>query len=224
MERYQRHLFHQIGRNGKRLSFGNQHSRLTSLRSWFKWLARQRTILHNPASELELPKLGHRLPKHILSAAEVEAVLNVPDMTQPLGIRDRAILETFYSTGIRRFELIGLRIDAIDAERGVLTVRQGKGRKDRVVPIGDRALAWIEKYRLDVRPKLLVDPSEAALFLTRMGEPFSETGMSVLVRDYVDRAETGQDRQLPPVSPRNGHIDARKWVPTSAIFRPFWGT
>ena len=192
LERYQRHLFHQTDRAGKRLSFGNQHSRLTSLRAWFKWLARQRAVLHNPASELELPRLGHRLPKHVLSIAEIETVINGADITSPLGIRDRAILETFYSTGIRRLELIGIRLEAIDAERGVLTVRQGKGKKDRIVPIGDRALAWIEKYRLEVRPTLLVDPAELTLFLTRMAEPFSETGMSVLVGDYVDRAKLGK--------------------------------
>ena len=189
LERYQRFLFHQTGRDGKRLSFGNQHNRLTSLRAWFKWLARQRAILHNPASELELPRLGHRLPKHVLSQAEVETVINGTDTTSPFGIRDRAVLETFYSTGIRRLELIGLRMEAIDDERGVLTVRQGKGKKDRVVPIGDRAVAWIDKYVREVRPTLCANPNEATLFLTKFGEPFSASSLSILVRDYVDRAE-----------------------------------
>jgi integrase/recombinase XerD len=192
LERYQRHLSHRIGRNDKPLTFGNQHSRLTSLRAWFKWLARQRVILHNPASEIELPRIGHRLPKHVLSESDVETVMSIPDIAKPKGIRDRAILETFYSTGIRRFELVGLRVDAIDNERGVLTVRQGKGKKDRVVPIGDRALAWLEKYRISVRPTYCIDPNEPALFLTRMGEPFSESAMSALVHTYIARANTGK--------------------------------
>ena len=177
--------------------------RLTSLRAWFKWLTRQRVILHNPASGLELPRIGHRLPKHVLSESDVEAVLSVPDIEKPLGIRDRAILETSYSTGIRRFELVGLRVDAVDSERGVLTVRQGKGKKDRVVPIGDRALGWLEKYRLDVRPTFCIDSNEAAVFLTRMGEPFSESAVSALVHDYIARAQTGKTGSC--------HLFATQW-------------
>lgn len=101
LERYQRHLYYRRKRDGEPLSFQSQHTHLTPVRAWFKWLARQNHILYNPASELELPKLEQRLPKFVLTAPEAEQVLNLPDPTQPLGVRDRAIMETFYSTGIR---------------------------------------------------------------------------------------------------------------------------
>jgi len=89
-------------------------------------------------------------------------VINGTTVADPLGIRDRAILETFYSTGMRRLELFGLNVYDIDTDRGVVTIRQGKGKKDRVVPIGARALAWAEWYRHEVRPSLVVDPNETA--------------------------------------------------------------
>ena len=192
LQRYQRHLYEKTNKQGKRLSFRNQHARLLSIRAWFRWLARNNHILHNPASELELPKLGHRFPKHVLSQAEADRVMNVADPSDPLGVRDRAMLETFYSTGMRRLELIGLQLYDVDADRGVATIRQGKGKKDRVVPVGKRALAWIDKYVREVRPALCADANEQSLFLTRLGEPFSPSSVSLLVRDYVDRAEIGK--------------------------------
>ncbi len=192
LERYQRHLFREPGKRGKPISFITQHHRLSCLRTWFKWLAQQRHVLHNPASEIELPKLGHRLPKHVLSQQEAEDVLNTTDVTDLFGFRDRAILETFYSTGIRRMELVRLQLYDVDYERGVLAIRQGKGRKDRVVPIGARALAWTAKYVSDVRPKLLVDENETTLYLTKFGLPFSGSGMSQLVSRYVTQGETGK--------------------------------
>lgn len=95
----------------------------TPIRAWFKWLARQNHILYNPASGLELPRVEKRLPRHILNVEEVEAVLAVPDLTTDFGIRDRAILEVLYSTGIRHMELIGLKCHDVDAERGTIMVR-----------------------------------------------------------------------------------------------------
>ena len=88
LERYQRYLFHYRQKNGQHLSFRSQHSRLVPLPVWFRWMARQRLILHIPASELELPRLGHRLPKHVLTISEAEQVLAQPDVTSALGLRD----------------------------------------------------------------------------------------------------------------------------------------
>ena len=192
LQRYQRHLYEKTDDAGHRLSFRGQHARLLSIRAWFRWLARNDHILHNPASELELPKLGHRLPKHVLSQREAEAVINGTDAADPLGVRDRAMLEIFYSTGMRRLELIGLHVYDVDAERGVVMIRQGKGKKDRVVPVGARALAWTDKYVQQVRPALCFDPNEQRLFLTKAGEPFSASAMSLLVRQYVDKAQIGK--------------------------------
>lgn len=192
IERYQRHLYHYRKENGEPLSFRSQHGRLTALRAYFKWLAKQNYILYNPAAEIELPKLEKRLPKHVLSQDEMETVLAQPDLADPLGLRDRAMLETFYSTGIRRMELINLRLYDLDAERGTLMVRLGKGRKDRMVPIGERAIAWITKYLNDVRPALALTPEEEHLFLTNLGESFTPTRLTQIVRRHVLQANTGK--------------------------------
>jgi integrase/recombinase XerD len=192
LERYQRHLYHLRKADGKPLSFRAQHSRLIPVRGYFKWLTRQNVLLSNPASELELPRLEHRLPKHVLSVDEAERVLAQPDLREPLGVRDRAILETLYSTGIRRVEVIGLSLYALDAERGTLLIRQGKGKKDRMVPIGERAIRWLEKYLYEVRPELVVGPDEGTLFLTNVGESFTPNRLTQLVRHYIDAAELGK--------------------------------
>jgi integrase/recombinase XerD len=114
------------------------------------------------------------------------------DTSDPLGIRDRAILETLYSTGMRRMELVNLALYDLDLDRGTLMVRQGKGKKDRMVPIGERAAVWIEKYRSDVRHQLVVEPDDGTLFLTAEGARFSLNGMTSLARNYVLAADTGK--------------------------------
>lgn len=172
LERYQRYLYHYRKRNGDPLSFRSQQARLIPIRAWFKWLTRQNYILFNPASELELPRVEARLPKHTLTVGEVEQVMAQADVNDPLGMRDRAMLETLYSTGVRRMELANLNMYDLDVDRGTLMIRQGKGKKDRVVPIGDRAIAWIDRYIHDVRPGLAVgDRSENILFLTHLAFP-----------------------------------------------------
>ena len=100
--------------------------------------------------------MGHSLPKNVLTENEAELVINQPNVNDPMGVRDRAMLETLYSTGMRRMEIINLCLYDIDRMRGTVVVRQGKGKKDRVIPIGDRALAWIDRYEQEVRPKLLI--------------------------------------------------------------------
>jgi len=162
------------------------------VRSYFKWLARNNFILYNPASELELAKLEHRLPKAVLSGREAGAVIAQCDLKEPLGLRDRAILETFYSTGMRRTELVELTLYSLDVERGTVLIRQGKGRKDRMIPIGERALGWIQRYLDDVRPSLVMDPDEGFLFLTNLGEGFTANRMTQLVRNYVKAADLGK--------------------------------
>ena len=192
LESYQRYLYYYRKGNGQPLTFRTQHSRLTPVCRWFRWLVRNNHILHNPASDLDLPRMEKRLPKTILSADEVERVLVVPDIVTPVGLRDRAMLETFYSTGIRRKELRRLELYDVDRERATLTIRQGKGKKDRMIPIGERALAWVEKYLRESRPQLAVGPDDATLFLTQYGEPFHLDALSNLARDYIAQANLGK--------------------------------
>jgi integrase/recombinase XerD len=193
VERYQRYLYHYRKANGAPLAFRTQVNQIVALRSWFKWLARNNHILYNPTADIEMPRLEHRLPKFVLTESEVEQVINQADVTKKLGIRDRAIMETFYSTGMRRKELINLRPFDIDAQRGTVVIWQAKGHKDRIIPIGERALAWIDRYLVEVRPGLLVgERANDVLFLTHTGHPFTPTQMTDLMGDYVTKAEIGK--------------------------------
>lgn len=192
LERYQRHLFLRRKKDGNPLSARTQIAFTTPIRAWFKWLARTNHILYNPASELELPRVEKRLPRHILGVKEVEAVMAVPDLATDLGIRDRAILEVLYSTGIRRMELIGLKCHDVDAERGTIMVRQGKGKKDRMIPIGERALEWIGKWQQDIRPAFATGTDDGTLFLTTLGEPFAPNRLTQMVRETIDAARIGK--------------------------------
>jgi integrase/recombinase XerD len=185
LERYQRWLFHYRKANGEPLSFRSQSQRLLPVRAFFKWAARSNVVLYNPASEIELPKVEHRLPKPPLTAAEAEQVLAMPDLTTPSGVRDRAMLEVLYSTGIRRSELAHLAVFDIDAARQTLLVRQGKGRKDRMVPIGERALLWVARYLDQVRPLLVAGADDGSLFLTADGTGFSPDRLTQIARGYV---------------------------------------
>lgn len=139
-----------------------------------------------------MPRLEKRLPKHILTIEESEAVINQPNTKTPTGVRDRAILETLYSTGMRRLELIGLKLFDIDADRGTVMIRQGKGKKDRMVPIGERALRWIAKYQNEVRPGLTTPNDEGTLFLTNLSEAFTPNRLTQMVREYIDAADIGK--------------------------------
>ena len=182
LERYRQHIFqYRRKTDGAPLSHQTQAKRLISVRAFFQWLARQHHLLYNPASELELPKQQQRLPRHILTVAEVEQVLNACDTTEPLGLRDRAMLETLYSTGMRRAELTGLGADDLDLNRGTVFVRQGKGAKDRVVPIGER-------YLFQVRPDLVDVDDDGTLFLAKHGEGMQAKQLSVIVRNAIGRA------------------------------------
>ena len=191
LERYRQYVFHYRRKdNGQPLSFNCQGKRLISVRVFFQWLARQHYLLFNPASELELPRPSSRLPRHILTVIEVEQILSAIDTADPigLGLRDRAMLETLYSTGMRRAELVNLRIDDVDIERGTLLIRQGKGAKDRMVPIGSRACRWIEKYLYTVRPLYIDDVDSATLFLAKHGEGMQGKQLSVIVKKTIAAA------------------------------------
>jgi integrase/recombinase XerD len=192
LEAYQRHVFHYRKKNGEPLAFTGQQDRLVPLRVWFRWMARHHHILHNPASELEMPRLGFRLPKAVLTANEAEQILAQPDIRDPIGVRDRAILETFYSTGMRRLELATLKLWDLDAERGTVMIRQGKGKKDRIIPLGDRAAHWIHSYVNNARPRLASEPDDGTVFVSNAGEPLSLDYLTEMVNGYVATSGIGK--------------------------------
>jgi len=192
LESYQRHVFNYRKKSGEPLAFTGQHDRIVPLRVWFKWMARHHYILHNPASELELPRLGYRLPKAVLTAAEAEQIIELTNVHDVLGLRDRAILETLYSTGMRRLELVSLKLWDLDLERCTVCIRQGKGKKDRIIPLGDRAAAWVRKYLDESRPQLATEPDDKIVFLSNAGEMFSLDYLTQVVRGYVEAADLGK--------------------------------
>lgn len=192
LERYQRWLYYYRKADGLPLSFYSQTHHLVAVRRFFRWLSLTYRIPANPASELELPRKEQRLPKHVLTHAEVEQILAQVDLKETLGLRDRAIIETLYSTGVRRMECVGLTLYDLDRDRGTLMVRKGKGKKDRVVPIGERAALWIDKYLTDLRPSLVVSPDPGNLFLTLYGDRMTPAILSFMVRGYVNGAQIGK--------------------------------
>lgn len=192
LESYQRHMHRYRKANGKPLGFSTQRGRLTAIKDFFRWLCRADEILHNPASELEMPRQEKPLPKMPLTAGEAERVLNVPDLSDPLGVRDRALMELLYSTGIRRMEAVHLQLEDLQFERRVLAVRLGKGKKDRIVPVGERALSWLEKYLSEVRPQLVVNRRESSLFLSAYGEALAPDYLSRLVIRYIKESGVGK--------------------------------
>lgn len=192
LEAYQRWLFYRRTPKGKPLTFSSQRNLLTRLKGFFRYLAQQNVLTANPAADLELPRVERRLPRAILNEREIEHVLTQADVEDPLGLRDRTMMEVLYSTGIRRFELAGLQVYDLDTDRGTVTIRQGKGRKDRIVPIGERALHWISRYLDEVRPSLVVLPDDGVLFLNEQGRPLALDYLTNLMKGYIEAAKLGK--------------------------------
>lgn len=192
IESYQRHLFYYRKHNNRPLAARTQYERLNAVQVFFSWLSKNNYILSNPASDIDLPQVPSSLPRDVLTAREAKKIINQPDVHSPIGIRDRAILETLYSTGMRRMECAGLTIHAVDLDGLTVMVRQGKGMRDRVVPIGEHAVQWVEKYLFDVRPHLVSGLDEGALFLSVYGRGLSGDTLSRLVASYIRKAGIGK--------------------------------
>ena len=188
LTQYQRHLFYYRKTNGDPLSTYSQNARLSPVKTLFRWLTREHYILFNPASELQLPKKQRALPRAILSLEEVDSLLSQANIHDIYGIRDRAMMEVLYSSGIRRMELMNLKVHDVAHNLGTLFIHEGKGKKDRVVPIGDRALAWLKKYQDDIRPQLVLGDDDYTLFINQYGEKMSMGAFSRKIRVYMQQA------------------------------------
>jgi integrase/recombinase XerD len=192
LERYQRFLFYYRkpdtpkGRKdaGAPLTIGMQYQYLAPLKTWFRWLSREHHILANPAADLDLPRQPKRLPRSTPTVQEVEAILAEAEHDTPQGLRDRALLEVLYATGLRRMELAGAAVYDVDLGRGVLWVRHGKGGRERVVPLGERASAWLDKYLTEARSQLL-GADTTALFVNDYGEGVHAEFISGKVKRYM---------------------------------------
>ncbi|WP_025179616.1 tyrosine-type recombinase/integrase [Leptospira interrogans] len=167
--------------NGKELSNNNKYKRLSSVREYLGWLARKRVLLVNPALDWEIPKYVKRnIPHNVLSVEEAEKILSVPDVKNVFGLRDRTMLEVVYSTGIRRMELGNLYVSDLDFETRTVLVREGKGKKTRLIPISERALSWVQRYLEKSRFVLLRNADEPHLFLGKSGKKLEHSSITRL--------------------------------------------
>ncbi len=159
---------------------------LVTLRQLFRFLTAEGEVKEDPALNIESPKFRNSLPD-FLSVEEVDRLLAQPDPNSLLGLRDKAMIELMYSTGLRVSELCGLRVADLQIQEGCLRCT-GKGNKERLVPVGRSALAVVEEYLREVRPKLLHHPSSPYLFLGRRGVPVSRMAVWKMISDYGRRA------------------------------------
>jgi integrase/recombinase XerD len=178
-------LGHVLSLSKAGMAVRSQTRHLVAIRQLFRFLVREREITVSPADEVDLPRPMKSLPV-FLDVSEVDRLLAAPDAS-PRGLRDRAMLEVLYATGLRVSELVTLPYDAVDLTRGYLLVR-GKGSKERVVPVGEQALKAIETYVKDVRPGLEKGNGAAALFLRRGGEAMTRQGFWKLLKGYARAA------------------------------------
>jgi integrase/recombinase XerD len=186
LQGYQQQLFDYRKRDGKQLTVATQAQRLVPVAHFFTWLRRSGRLAVNPASDLLMPKPDRRLPEATLTRSEMSLLLAMPDLSRPLGLRDRAVLEVFYSCALRRAELIALTVRDVDFDRGTVFVRSGKGAKDRYVPIGERALFWLRLYLNLVRPTFLTAEHPDRLFLSSVGTPICPDWLCRRIRHYLD--------------------------------------
>jgi integrase/recombinase XerD len=192
---------------GKLVSSGTLRQWLSCVRGFFAWMTAAGRLVHNPAERLQLPRKTRSLP-HVLSESEIAQLIETPDATTTLGLRDRALMEVLYATGIRLSEAHKLDLYDIDTSTGVLIVRQGKGGRDRLVPLTENASRWLSRYITDARPELAAGITRArgksnrrssirklqsraptpALWLTKEGRRLSKQMIAQRITEYARQA------------------------------------
>lgn len=168
--------------------------KLSALRSFYMFLLREQVVRSSPFQQVQTPKLDKKLPK-FMYPEEVKQLLQAPDPDTPIGLRDRAIMETLYASGMRISELVGLNMDSIDYANGVALV-VGKGAKERYVPLGEYALHALRQYVEQGRPQLATALSDGALFLSRKGKRIHDRSVRRFMDQYVEKLS--QSRKISP--------------------------
>lgn len=159
---------------------------IASLRRFYRYALRENRIAADPTLQIDSPKLPRSLPKS-LTEEDVESLLETPDINQPLGLRDRAMLEILYACGLRVSELVGLRVTEVSLSEGVIRVT-GKGSKTRLVPMGEEAVDWVARYLKEARPEILQRRLSDSLFVTQRGEAMTRQAFWYLIRRYAIKA------------------------------------
>jgi integrase/recombinase XerD len=168
------------------LSARTKARRLSSMRRYYQYLVRERVLAADPTVRLEAPRIGRPLPKS-LSESDVEALLSAPDPSQVIGLRDRTMLEVLYATGLRVSELVGIELTEVNLRQGVVRVT-GKGNKERLVPLGEEALDWLQRYLDEARPELCRGRPTEALFPTRQGRAMTRQAFWYLIKKHAGKA------------------------------------
>lgn len=167
---------------------------ITSLRRFHQFLRQERLTDHDPMQHIDTPKKVQKLPS-TLSLTEVERLIETPNTTKNLGIRDRAILEVMYATGMRVSELVGLKLSDLHLSLGLVQTL-GKGDKERIIPLGDYAIQWLERYLDEARPLLVANPSETHVFVNHHGTGLSRQGIWKNLKQLV--REAGINKEVTP--------------------------
>lgn len=185
------YLAWRVGKGAKPRSTARQ---LSAFRRFYRYLLREGRIPEDPTAQIEMPRIGRRLP-HSLTEADVEALLAAPDVSQPLGHRDRTMLELLYATGVRVSELVNLKLSQVNLNQGVLRII-GKGDRERLIPLGDEAQDWLHKFVAGPRAEILAGRQTDYLFPTRRGGPMTRQSFWYLIRRHARKA--GIARKLSP--------------------------
>lgn len=186
---YQSHLLARRKKDGKPYSVGNHHCRIAAIKSLFRFLHRRGMLLQDPAAAIEFPRMERRLPRQILTTSEVRKILRAIRGRSPRALRDRAVIESFYATGIRASELSNLTPFDVDTEDRTLRVVKGKGGKDRNVPLTRAAATAIDDYLVSGRPALIgADPRVRYLFIADRGGKLGRATLSDIVRFWTKKA------------------------------------
>ena len=164
---------------------------LSTLRRFYAWLRRENRISEDPTALIEAPKLGRPLPK-TLTESEVEALLAAPNIETLLGLRDRTMLEVLYASGLRVSELVNLSATQVNLQQGVIRVT-GKGNKERLVPLGDEAVSWLERYLREARNSLLNGHPSDALFVTQRREAMTRQAFWYMIKRHAHNAGIQKD-------------------------------
>lgn len=201
-EHYKAYLSQEyVSRKGKPLTSGTIISRMFNIQNWFVWMKKKGVIFFNPCADVKLPKTERRLPRGIMRPDEVRRVMDQPDLKTPLGYRDRTMMEVLYSTGMRAAELVKLQASDVDLQKKVVRIRNGKGGKDRFVPLSTPCCRFLERYINVTRPELAEGMRPSGnnwlkkagtggdrLFLSLYGGPVSSNWLAGIMKRYMLKA------------------------------------
>lgn len=193
IEEYAKHV-QEMTHRGRPIASGTRMQRLIAVREFCRWLFDEGHVLSDPTAQLRLPTQGSRLPADVPSPAEMEKIFAVPDVTRPMGLRDRALLELLYASGARASEAAGLLVSDLDFEKQTVRITAGKNGKDRIVPAGARAMGWLRRYLEEVRPRIAgyFREDTGILFPNPRGEKLNHVSISRVSGRALQKSGTGK--------------------------------